>query len=192
MKTASVNRAAARYMLAMVVASSAALCVAAPAEHDPASSAQDCKDYDAAAQRALGTMERDQLALQAIRDVTGQAVVVPTLTVGQAYRLALLPQEQVTFAVAPGRHTLAEGSAAGVFQFTTLDGGHYRINISDGSWVDVSEGERLLQSITFNGRHHCQPLRKYVEYSLAPGTTYTLQFSGGAKSEMSLLISTLE
>lgn len=157
--------------------------------HESSKETSDCAGYDAAGQHVLQLMDKSPSQIKA-----GHAgTVLPQIKSDQSYRLELLPQSEVTFVTPPGRHTLAEGSFAGAVQFTTENTERYRINISDGSWVDVvSASGQLLESAAFNGRHQCQPLRKYVEYVLPANTRYTLQFSGGAKVALTLIITAVE
>lgn len=174
-----------RCIISLVLAMASASAVT----QEPLKETSDCAGYDSAARHALQLIDKSPLPLKA-----GHAgLSLPQIKVGQNYQLVLRPQSEANFVTPPDRHTLAEGSFAGAVQFTTGKAERYRINISDGSWVDVISGSgQLLESAAFNGRHQCQPLRKYVEYVLAANTRYTLQFSGGAKAELTLVITAVE
>ena len=145
----------------------------------------DCTIYDNEAQQAVEIMQQDLKPLQA-----GSAdLILPTVETGRGYQLDLLPQSEVTFILAPARPAVTEEPAAGIVQFTTTKAGRYRVNISDGSWIEVlSDSGELLSATTFKGRHGCQPLRKYVEYELPANSKHTLQISGGIKTALVLVI----
>ncbi|MFV0477083.1 MAG: hypothetical protein ACK5ME_04510 [Parahaliea sp.] len=151
---------------------------------------QACQSYD---QTALANLQLMQAKAARLLDASADGKTPPQLTPGEHYLLQLQPQAEVNFSVEPGRTTLADGAAAGSVRFTTTKGGKYRINISDGSWVDIADPEgNLVQSLKFHGDRNCQPLRKYVEYTLSADTAYTLQFSGGAQQALHLAITAPE
>ncbi len=149
----------------------------------------DCVVNEDEAQRAVAIMQQD---LQLIR--AGSAgLTLPSIKADQGYQLDMLPQSEVTFVVPPARDSLAEESSAGVVQFTSEKEGRYRININDGGWIDVlSNSGEFLEPTTFKSYHGCQPLRKFVEYQLLANSVYTLQLSGGTKTAVVVVITTLQ
>jgi hypothetical protein len=152
-----------------------------------AESRDGCLAYDAPGQSALTQMRQDP---QPIKLTTAAS---PQVELGRTYRLGLLPQTGLSFAVPPERRSRAEGVYGGMVQFTSPASGRYRINISAAAWVDlVSNAGKLQEVVAFKGDHQCQALRKYVEYRLDAGTSYTIQFSGGSKPELILVLSSVE
>src|SRR5262245_55143651 len=59
---------------------------------------------------------------------------IPLLQLDKVYELALAEQSGVTFAVPPGKPTLADGTRAGLVRFSTAAAGRYRVGITSGHW----------------------------------------------------------
>jgi len=118
----------------------------------------------------------------------GRAVsAAPQLEPNQLYELALAPQEQVTFAVAPGKKMLSDGAYAGVAHVHIAQAGTYRVSLSAPFWVDLASGDKLITSGDFTGSSHCDTPRKVVQF-LLPAGDLILQLSGATNAEVRVTI----
>jgi hypothetical protein len=122
--------------------------------------------------------------LPAGKDAASAPGVVPN----HLYRVILLPAGQVTFPVAPGKTSPAEGTYAGVFALTVPAAGKYRIAIDSAFWIDIAANGKLLPASDYEGQHDCQAPRKIVEFVLDGKVPWLLQLSGASQAAVRLTI----
>lgn len=143
-----------------------------------------CIDFkwDVSKERALfaGTAT----ALQSAKQSAPAAVIVPN----RLYQLHLTPQDQVTFAVNPGRKAAVTSGFAGLATLKIVAAGAYRIAIDLPVWIDVVAGGSLLSAKDFEGQRNCSAPHKIVEFELAGDQPYILQFSSGASENILLTV----
>jgi hypothetical protein len=111
----------------------------------------------------------------------------PQLEPNQLYELALAPQEQVTFAVAPGKKMLSDGAYGGVTHVHITQAGSYRVSLSAPFWIDLASGDKLITSGDFTGSSHCDTPRKIVQFAL-PAGDLVLQLSGATSAQVRVTI----
>jgi hypothetical protein len=116
------------------------------------------------------------------------AASAPGMVPNHLYRVILLPAGQVTFPVAPGKTSPAEGTYAGVFALTVPAAGKYRIAIDSAFWIDIAANGRLLPASDYQGQHECQAPRKIVEFVLDGKAPWVLQLSGASQAAVRLTI----
>jgi hypothetical protein len=158
----------------------AALGVAAAAP----SLADDCVDFkwDVAQERALFAGAAS--ALTAGADAKG----APALQLQRLYDVKLLPQEQVSFPVTPGKKSPRSESYAGIVNFKIPAAGSYRVSIDMPFWIDVVHDGALLAATDFQGQRGCASPHKIVVFDL-PGTRpFILQLSNAAPQSVRLTI----
>jgi hypothetical protein len=163
----------------LVAALLAAGSAAAAADTDP------CTQFRGDVTHTLEVMAQTPQALTA---ASAPGSEVPLLETDAVYALRLLPQDQVTFAVTPGKPTLADGSQAGLVRFRVDEAGRYRIAITSVHWIDVVDGTQVVQSGDFQGQRGCARLHKIVEFDLPAGRDLVLQFSGAAQAEVNVSV----
>jgi hypothetical protein len=112
----------------------------------------------------------------------------PMLDPAQTYRVTLVPQTGTKLLVAPRRHVLEEGAFAGMVSFKVPEPGTWRVSTSRETWIEVAGPSGALKSSRFQGREGCPQMRKFVEFPLEAGVTYTLQLSGGVDRDMKVLV----
>jgi hypothetical protein len=112
----------------------------------------------------------------------------PSLAPDRLYELAVAPQDQVKFALPPGRKAPVQGASAGLARLHVAGAGDWRISLDQGFWVDVVAGPELLAARDFQGRPDCQAPHKIVLYRLPGGQDLILQFSGAAASHVRVAI----
>jgi len=101
----------------------------------------------------------------------------PSLDLDKHYAVNLLAQNQLRFAAKPGRATRAASPRGGAFQFEVPVTGRYRISITSRHWIDVVDGQKIVESADHFGPA-CDVLHKVVEFDLSAGRKLTLQLSG--------------
>ena len=120
--------------------------------------------------------------------VAGRVVsAAPQLEPNRLYELALAPQEQVTFAVAPGKKMLSDGAYGGVAHVHITQAGTYRVSLSAPFWIDLASGDKLITSGDFTGSSHCDTPRKIVQFAL-PAGDLVLQLSGATSAQVRVTI----
>lgn len=113
---------------------------------------------------------------------------MPVVELERAYELALSPQAEVTFGAGPERPTLDDDSWAGMVRFQVPAPGRYLAAITSTHWIDVIDGEQLLQSGDFRGSAACARPRKIVEFDLPAERDLVLQLSGGTPPQVGVVI----
>ena len=138
--------------------------------------------WDVARERVLFATAAE--AVKAGADVASAPLLIPD----RLYELAMLPHQQVTFQVPPGKARHVEGASAGLARLRLPTAGEYRIALDQSYWIDVVDGNHLVAAGDFQGRPGCQAPHKIVLYSLPGGDELTLQLSGPAASAVRLTI----
>jgi hypothetical protein len=155
-------------------------CVAAA----PALSDESCVDFkwDVAQERALFAGSATPLSAAA------EAKSAPVLLLNHLYELKLLKQEQVSFAVTPGKKSPREGSNGGLVSFKIPAGGSYRVAIDMPFWIDVVSDGALVAATDFQGQHGCNSPHKIVQFDLLGTRPFFLQLSNAAAQSVRLTI----
>jgi hypothetical protein len=121
--------------------------------------------------------ERAVFATPAIMvSAAAAAGAAPTLAVDKLYEIALTPQDQVHFVLAPEKKTLADGAYAGMVTLHIPMAGKYRVSMSEGFWIDLIAAGKFVPTDDFTGSHACHAPRKIVQFTL-PAGDLTLQFA---------------
>ncbi len=145
-----------------------------------------CIDFkwDVSKERALfaGT----PTALKSAREPASAPVIAPN----RLYRLHLTPQDQVTFAVNPGKKAAAKDAFAGLATLKIAAAGAYRIAIDLPVWIDVVASGSLLPAKDFEGQRNCSAPHKIVEFDLAGERPVVVQFSGSMNEDILLTVTT--
>lgn len=111
------------------------------------------------------------------------------IRVGQGARATLLPTPAVTYPLAPAKPGAA-GTSGGVFAFEVAEGGTYRVALGAGAWIDVVHDGKALESTAHGHGPDCSPVRKMVDFRLAPGR-YLLQIAGSPALVLALMVARL-
>jgi len=117
-----------------------------------------------------------------------RADAAPTLAVQKLYELALTAQEQVHFAVPPGKRALADGAYGGIVRFKVPADGPYRVSLDQPFWIDVVADGKLVPSKDFQGRPGCSAPHKIVEFVLPASQDLLLQFSNAVSARVRVTV----
>jgi hypothetical protein len=113
----------------------------------------------------------------------------PMIATNRLYELTLTPQDQVAFALPPGKKMLTDGAYAGLAAFKVNAPGAYRVSVDVPFWIDVVAGGKLVATKDFQGQPSCDAPHKIVEYELlAPVQPFVLQVSGSTKATVRLTV----
>jgi hypothetical protein len=150
----------------------------------PALSDEPCVDFkwDVSQERALFAGSATPLAAAA------DAKSGPVLLLNHLYELKLSKQEQVSFAVTPGKKSPREGSYGGVVSFKIPASGSYRVAIDMPFWIDVVSDGALVAASDFQGQHGCGSPHKIVQFDLLGTRPFFLQLSNAAPDSVRLTI----
>jgi hypothetical protein len=150
----------------------------------PALADEGCLDFkwDVSKERAL--FAGPPSSLTAGKDPKSAPVVVPN----RLYALRLTPQDQVAFALAPGRKAASPPAYAGLATLKISAPGSYRIAVDLPFWIDVVSNGALLQPTDFQGQHSCSAPHKIVEFELTGSQPFVLQFSNAVKDSVLITV----
>ena len=152
---------------------------AAPAQAD-----ESCVDFkwDVAQERALFAGTATPLA------AATEAKSAPALLLNHLYELKLANQEQVSFAVTPGKKSPRAESHGGLVIFKIPASGSYRVAIDMPFWVDVVSNGALVAANDFQGQHGCNSPHKIVQFDLLGTRPFLLQLSNAAPDSVRLTL----
>jgi hypothetical protein len=150
----------------------------------PALADESCVDFkwDVSQERALFTGSATPLAAAA------DPKSAPVLLLNHLYELKLSQQEQVSFAVTPGKKNPRAGSHGGLVAFKISAGGSYRVAIDMPFWIDVVSDGALVEANDFQGQHGCSSPHKIVQFDLHGTRPFFLQLSNAAPDSVRLTI----
>jgi hypothetical protein len=156
-----------------------AFCAVVPALADDA-----CVDFkwDVTQERTLFAGSATPLAAAA------DPKSVPSLQLNHLYELKLSKQEQVSFAVTPGKKSPRDGSHGGLVTFKIPASGSYRVAIDMPFWIDVVSDGALVAATDFQGQHGCSSPHKIVQFDLLGTRPFFLQLSNAAPESVRLTI----
>jgi hypothetical protein len=115
------------------------------------------------------------------------AGAAPTLSVDKLYDIALTPQDEVHFVLAPEKKTLADGAYGGMVTLHIPVAGKYRVSMSEGFWIDLIAQGRFVPTDDFTGSHTCHAPRKIVQFIL-PAGDLTLQFANANSASVQVTV----
>jgi hypothetical protein len=153
----------------------------------PALADESCVDFkwDAAQERTLFAGSATPLAAAA------DSKSAPALLLNHLYELKLSKQEQVSFAVTPGKKSPREGSYGGLVSFKIPASGSYRVAIDMPFWIDVVSDGALVAATDFQGQHGCSSPHKIVQFDLLGTRPFFLQLSNAAPESVRLTITAM-
>jgi hypothetical protein len=145
---------------------------------------ESCVDFkwDVAQERALFAGAETPVSAGA------DAKSAPALLLNHLYALKLSKQEQVSFAVTPGKKSPREGSYGGLVTFKIPASGSYRVAIDMPFWIDVVSSGALVAATDFQGQHGCSSPHKIVQFDLLGTRPFFLQLSNAAPESVRLTI----
>jgi hypothetical protein len=112
----------------------------------------------------------------------------PEIHPDRLYRVQLVPQAAVAFALEPGRSTAADGAYAGLAELILSEPGNYRVAVDAPLWIDLTANGKLAAVADFQGQPTCDGPHKIVEFDLAGSRRFTLQLSGSATAVVRLTV----
>jgi hypothetical protein len=110
------------------------------------------------------------------------------MTPAHLYSLQLVPAAGVTFAVAPGKTSPAQGTFAGILSLAIPTSGRYRVSLDSPVWIDVAADGKLVPAADYEGVHGCSAPRKVVEFDLEGRKQWVLQVSAADQPTLRLTV----
>jgi hypothetical protein len=163
----------------LLVLASAAPAFAQEAAHPACASVS-----DAALPPALaGWRERSALAAAAGGADTGRAV----LPIGKGVDAQLKHVGEVTYPVLPGKPG-GSVSYGGLYEVRVSEPGDYQVSLGTGAWIEVLDGNTLIESTAHAPGPACTTLRKTVVFPLKAGR-YVLEITGNGEPSLPVMVS---
>lgn len=132
----------------------------------------------------LAVMQLPAIAIAARADAGNPATVV----VGKHYVVTLAAQSGVKFAVPPAHATKGAAPRGGTLRLVVEVAGRYRVSLTSRHWIDVVDGDKVIESLDHEGHADCALLHKIVEYQLPAHRPLDLQISGADEDAIGLAI----
>lgn len=151
-----------------------------------ASNAQACSGFHFDVSKELKVFEGPPRNVTAAPAAASPAAI----DVNQLYAVTLADQSKVTFATAPEKSTVADGSFAGLLKVTSPRTQTIRVTATEAAWLDVISGGKVVESSRHTGSGNCKVLRKVVEFTVAPDQPVIIQVSGSTEKQIKLAVTT--
>jgi hypothetical protein len=141
-----------------------------------------CVDFkwDVSKERAL--FAGAPVSVTAGKDPISAPAVVPN----RLYKLRLMTQDHVAFAVQPAKKKAA--AFAGLLTLKIPAPRSYRIAVDLPLWIDVVSNGALVPATDFEGQHACKAPHKIVQFDLVGVQPFVLQFSNAATESVLLTV----
>lgn len=111
------------------------------------------------------------------------------LAIGRGIDAALNPTATVRYVLRPEKPG-GSVSHGGLFGFTVVEAGTYRVAIGSGAWIDVLRAGKVVPSSAHGHGPVCSTIRKMVDFPLQPGR-YVLQIAANGSPTLPLLLTRL-
>lgn len=105
----------------------------------------------------------------------------------KAMRVTLFPEGDVKLPMTPSRAAQNVDSFAGFVRMPAPKAGIYKITMSAGGWIDVTQDGKGVKSVASNGVTGCEGLRKSVKFDLA-ALPYSIQVIGVRSPMISIVV----
>jgi hypothetical protein len=135
------------------------------------------------------TKERALFAGSAVSIPAGKDIKsAPRVVPDRLYELKLVPQDEVTFSIAPGKKRPVNGAYAGLAVLKIGTAGTYRISVNIPFWIDVALNGALLVSKDFQGAQGCDAPHKIVEFEFDAAQDFVVQLSGATSTSVRMAV----
>jgi len=113
---------------------------------------------------------------------------VPSLLADRLYRVQLMPQSSVSFAVPPSKKSPVEAGYAGLASVQVPISGIYRVSGDSSFWIDVVVAGKILDTKDHQGQQGCNSPHKIVEFELPAAEPVLLEVSSAIDPEIRLSV----
>ncbi|WP_237152488.1 hypothetical protein [Oryzibacter oryziterrae] len=114
------------------------------------------------------------------------ALAVAELKLGTAVTATMAPTPSVTYVHQPAKPG-GSVSFGGMLSITIPADGTYRIALSNRSWIDLLEGDAVIDSIGHKPGPDCSGMRKTVDFPLKAGP-HVIQLGAGDTPTVTVLV----
>ncbi|MDN5942348.1 MAG: hypothetical protein L0H94_10730 [Nitrospira sp.] len=169
--------------------------------HSP-SSAEDCAKLSPALQAVIGAMDGEGLRIEAAPKPESASAVEPGI---HKLEVALRPLSEVALVgkESPSRdmrqredatagNTKQSGKVESLFggfiRLTIPKDGLYRISADSAIWINVIDGEKLVERVRIAPRLRCGRIHKSLGFPLQGEKSYWLELSGSTGPNVALLV----
>ena len=169
--------------------------------HSP-SSAEDCTKLSPALQAVIGAMDGEGLRIEAVPKPESTSAVEPGI---RKLEVALRPLPEVELV---GKENLSpetqqrddvmaadtkqsgkvESLFGGFVRLTVLKDGLYRISADAPIWINVIDGNQLIERVRIAPRLRCGRIHKSLGFPLQREKSYWMELSASTRSDVALLV----
>lgn len=156
------------------------------ADHPHQADAAECAKLPAELKAVVAAMDGPGKKLDALMKRGEMAALSPVL---QRLDVTLHPTEHVSLMATPKSEKKAEGPTfAGLLAFSVPRDGEYRVSVDSALWIDVLDGDKVLERTKLNRRMQCGRVHKSLGFALKAGVNYWLQLSSSKVPEVRVVL----
>jgi len=107
----------------------------------------------------------------------------------QRLDVVLHPSDHILLTATPKAEQKSEGQTfAGYVAFSVPHDGVYRVSVDTTVWIDVLDGDQIVERTKLNRRMQCGHVHKSLGFTLNTGVNYWLQLSSSKAFEVHLVL----
>jgi hypothetical protein len=156
-------------------------------QHQHQSDQAECAKLTTDLKAVVSAMEGPGLPVEALPSRSAMEPLAPAL---QRLDVTLHPADRVALTATSKTEKRGEvPTFAGLLVFSVPRDGNYRVSADGALWLDVLEGDKVLERRKLDRRIQCGHVHKSLGFALTAGVMYWLQLSGSKVQEVRLLLS---
>jgi hypothetical protein len=162
------------------------LLVSGQEDHKHQSDPDECAKLPAQLKLVLAAMDGPGKKLDAIMKRGEMTALSPAL---QRLDVVLHPSDHVLLTATSKSEKKSEGQTfAGYVAFSVPHDGEYRVSVDTTAWIDVLDGDMVVERTKLNRRMQCGHVHKSLGFTLKTGVNYWLQLSFSKAPEVHLVL----
>jgi len=155
-------------------------------QHQHQSDPVECAQLPSELKAVVAAMDGPGKKLPAL---AGRSDMTPLAPAAQRLDVTLQPSERVSLAATSKTEKKGEGQTfAGLLAFSVPQDGNYRVSADSTVWIDVLDGDRVVERTKLDRRMQCGHVHKSLGFTLKTGVNYWLQLSSSKVPEVHLII----
>jgi len=162
------------------------LLVSGQEDHKHQSDPDECAQLPAPLKLVVAAMNGPGIKLDAMMKRGEMNALSPAL---QRFDVVLHPSDHILLTVTPKAEKKSEGqNFAGYVAFSVPHDGEYRVSVDSTAWIDVLDGDVVVERTKLNRRMQCGHVHKSLGFTLKTGVNYWLQLSSSKAPEVHLVL----
>ena len=166
------------------------LLVSGQEDHQHQSDPDECAKLPAELKLVVAAMDGPGKKLDAMMKRGEMTALSPAL---QRLDVVLHPSDHILLTAPAKSEQKSEGQTfAGYVAFSVPHDGEYRVSVDTTVWIDVLDGDKIVERTKLNRRMQCGHVHKSLGFTLNTGVNYWLQLSSSKAPEVHLVLTPVE